>query len=98
MIHVELPGSLRVLAGIEGAVLLDVGPPVTQRRVLDAVEARWPALKGTLRDQATGRRRSLVRFYACGEDVSHEAPDSPLPPPVAEGREPYIVLGAIAGG
>lgn len=98
MIRVELPGPLRVLARIEGAVTLDVMPPVTQRSVLDAVEARWPALRGTLRDPATGKRRPLVRFYALGEDVSHESPDTPLPDAVVSGAEPYIILGAIAGG
>jgi hypothetical protein len=75
-----------------------VAPPVTQRAVLDAIEERWPVLRGTMRDQPSGRRRSLVRFYACGEDLSHEPPDAPLPEAVASGREPYIVLGAIAGG
>jgi hypothetical protein len=98
MIRVELPGPLRVLAGIEGEVALDVGAAVTQRGVLDAIEARWPALRGTMRDPLSGRRRALVRFYACGEDLSHEPPDAPLPEAVASGREPYLVLGAIAGG
>ena len=98
MIRIELPGPLRVLAGIEGEVALDVGAAVTQRGVLDAIEARWPALRGTMRDPLSGRRRALVRFYACGEDLSHEPPDAPLPEAVASGREPYLVLGAIAGG
>jgi sulfur-carrier protein len=98
MIRVVLPSPLSALARAPAEVTLDVPPPVTQRAVLDAVEARWPALRGTMRDQASGRRRALVRFYACGEDLSHEPPDAPLPPEVVAGREPYIVLGAIAGG
>jgi sulfur-carrier protein len=98
MIRVELPAHLRTLAGVGGEVALDVPHPVTQRALLDAIEARWPALRGTMRDQASGRRRSLVRFYACGEDLSHEPPDAPLPEAVASGKEPYLVIGAIAGG
>ncbi|MCU0251790.1 MAG: MoaD/ThiS family protein [Vicinamibacterales bacterium] len=98
MIRVALPGPLATLARIGSEVTLDVPPPVTQRAVLDAVETRWPALRGTMRDAQSGRRRSLVRFYACGEDVSHESPDAPLPEAVVSGDEPYIVLGAIAGG
>jgi len=98
MIRVLLPAPLSVLARADTEVTLDVPAPVTQRAVLDAIEARWPALRGTLRDQASGRRRALVRFYACGEDLSHESPDAPLPEEVVSGREPYIVLGAIAGG
>jgi hypothetical protein len=98
MIRVVLPSPLAVLARTGTDMTVDVEPPVTQRAVLDAVEARWPALRGTMRDQGSGRRRSLVRFYACGEDLSHESPDAPLPEAVASGKEPYIVLGAIAGG
>ena len=98
MIRVVLPSPLAVLARTGTDVTVEVEPPVTQRAVLDAVEARWPALRGTLRDNASGKRRSLVRFYACGEDLSHESPDTPLPEAVASGKEPYIVLGAIAGG
>ncbi len=98
MIRVVLPAPLRTLARIEGDVALDVPPPVTQRAVLDALEARHPALRGTTRDQATGRRRAFVRFYACGEDLSHDHPDAPLPEAVAEGKEPFLVVGAIAGG
>jgi sulfur-carrier protein len=98
MIRVALPAHLRTLARIGSEVTLDVPPPVTQRAVIDAIEARWPALRGTLREQASGKRRALVRFYACGEDLSHEPPDAPLPEAVASGREPYLVIGAIAGG
>ncbi len=98
MIRVVLPSPLAVLARTGTDMTVDVEPPVTQRAVLDAIEARWPALRGTMRDQGSGKRRSLVRFYACGEDLSHESPDAPLPEAVASGNEPYIVLGAIAGG
>ena len=98
MIRVVLPSPLAVLARTGTDTTVEVDPPVTQRAVLDAIEARWPALRGTMRDQASGKRRALVRFYACGEDLSHEPPDAPLPEAVASGREPYIVLGAIAGG
>ena len=98
MIRVALPAPLSALARIGREVTLDVQPPVTQRTVLDAIEARWPALRGTMRDQASGKRRALVRFYACGDDLSHEPPDAPLPDEVVAGKEPYIVLGAIAGG
>ena len=98
MIRVVLPSPLAVLARTGTDMTVEVEPPVTQRTVLDAIEARWPALRGTMRDQASGKRRSLVRFYACGEDLSHEPPDAPLPEAVASGKEPYIVLGAIAGG
>ena len=98
MIRVVLPSPLAVLARTGTDMTVEVEPPVTQRAVLDAIEARWPALRGTMRDQGSGKRRSLVRFYACGEDLSHEPPDAPLPEAVVSGREPYIVLGAIAGG
>jgi hypothetical protein len=98
MIRVALPAHLRTLARVGSEVTVDVRAPVTQRAVLDAIEARWPALRGTLRDQASGKRRALVRFYACGDDLSHEPPDAPLPDEVVAGKEPYIVLGAIAGG
>jgi molybdopterin synthase sulfur carrier subunit len=98
MIRVVLPSPLAVLARTGTDMTVEVEPPVTQRAVLDAIEARWPALRGTMRDQGSGKRRSLVRFYACGEDLSHESPDAPLPEAVASGKEPYIVLGAIAGG
>jgi len=98
MIRVVLPAALSLLAHTESEVTLDIPPPATQRRVIDAIEARWPALRGTMRDQVSGRRRALVRFYACGEDLSHDSPDAPLPEEVVSGKEPYIVLGAIAGG
>ena len=98
MIRVVLPSPLAVLARTGTDMTVEVEPPVTQRAVLDAIEARWPALRGTMRDLGSGKRRSLVRFYACGEDLSHESPDAPLPEAVASGKEPYIVLGAIAGG
>jgi len=98
MIRVQLPSPLRTLAQVDGEVALEVSAPVTQRTVIDAIEARYPMLRGTLRDHVTKRRRSLVRFYACEEDLSHEEPDALLPQAVAEGREPYLVIGAIAGG
>ena len=98
MIRVALPYHLRTLARVDGEVRLDVAGRVTQRAVLDALEARYPTLRGTLRDHATQRRRPLVRFFACGEDLSNEPPDSPLPDAVATGAEPYLVVGAIAGG
>jgi molybdopterin converting factor small subunit len=95
-IRVHLPAHLRPLARCESEVQLEA--VATQRAVLDALEARYPALRGTLRDPVTGVRRPFVRFYACEEDLSHEPPDAPLPPAVAEGREPYLVIGAMAGG
>jgi hypothetical protein len=100
MIRVVLPPHLRTLARVDGEVQLDIeGPgPATQRSVLDALEANYPMLRGTVRDHVTQQRRSLVRFFACGEDVSHEVPDAPLPDAVATGAEPFIVIGAIAGG
>ena len=98
MIRVVLPTHLRDLAGIRGEVTLSLEVPATPALVLDAVEARFPALLGTVREEATGRRRPFVRYYACGEDVSHEPPDAPLPEEVQTGREPFIVLGAISGG
>ena len=98
MIRVLLPPHLRTLARVEGEVQLDVPPPVTQRRVLDVMEARFPVLRGTIRDQATQQRRAFVRFFACEEDYSHAPPDSPLPQPVIDGAEPFLVIGAIAGG
>jgi hypothetical protein len=97
-VRVVLPSPLCVLAGLSGPVDLDVPEPVTQRGVLDALEARHPSLAGTLRDRASGRRRPFVRFFACGEDLSHDPPDEPLPARVADGREPFVVVGAIAGG
>jgi hypothetical protein len=98
MITVVLPAHLRSLARVTGDVTLDVAPPVTQRSVLDTLEARYPTLRGTIRDQTTYRRRAFIRFYACEEDLSHEPPDAPLPDAVASGAEPFFVVGAIAGG
>ena len=98
MIRVVLPAPLRTLAQVHGEVHLDVEGVVTQRTVLDALEARYPVLRGTIRDQGTLRRRAFVRFFACEEDVSHDAPDTPLPERVASGVEPFVVLGAMAGG
>ncbi len=98
MIRVILPAHLRILARIDGEVSLDVEGEVTQRSVLDALEARYPMLRGTIRDRVTQERRPLVRFFACGEDLSHERPDALLPEEIASGKEPYLLLGAIAGG
>jgi molybdopterin synthase sulfur carrier subunit len=98
MIRVRLPEHLRNLAGVDKEVALDVQGAVTQRSVLDALEAHYPTLKGTLRDQATGERRKFVRFFALEEDLSHEAPDAALPDAVASGAEPFIVIGAMSGG
>jgi sulfur-carrier protein len=98
MIRVILPEHLRTLARTGGEVVLDVKEPVTQRSVLDALEARYPMLCGTIRDQVTGRRRPFLRFYACEDDLSLEPPDSPLPKAVASGAEPFWIIGAIAGG
>ena len=98
MIRVVLPTHLRTLAHVDGEVKLEVEGQATQRSVLDALEARYPMLRGTLRDQVTQRRRALVRFFACGEDLSNELPDTPLPDAVATGAEPFLVVGAIAGG
>jgi sulfur-carrier protein len=98
MIRVELPAHLRTLARVGREVQLYVQGPVTQRSVLDALEAGYPMLRGTIRDHVTQRRRPFLRFFACGEDLSHEALDAPLPDAVASGAEPYLVVGAIAGG
>ncbi|HEX5386468.1 MAG TPA: MoaD/ThiS family protein [Gemmatimonadales bacterium] len=98
MIRVELPQHLRTLARVGGAVELEVAGPATQRSVLDALEATYPVLRGTIRDHVTQRRRPFVRFFACEEDLSHESPDAPLPEPVARGAEPFLVVGATAGG
>jgi len=98
MIRVVLPAHLRTLAKVEGEVTLDVEGPATQRSVLDALEARYPMLLGTLRDHVTQQRRPFVRFFACQEDLSHESPDAPLPDAVVTGKEPFLVVGAIAGG
>jgi hypothetical protein len=98
MIRVVLPPHLRLLAHVGGEVELPLEGPVTQRSVLDALEERYPMLCGTIRDHGTHRRRAFVRFFACEEDLSHESPDAALPEPVVKGAEPFIVLGAIAGG
>jgi sulfur-carrier protein len=98
MIRVVLPSHLRVLAGIGGEVGLDVPAPVTQRTVLDALEARYPALRGTIRGHDHGPRRAFIRFFACEQDLSHQDPDTPLPEPVASGTEPYLIVAAMAGG
>ena len=98
MIRVVLPAHLKNLARVSSEVRLDVGEPVTQRVVLDALEARFPMLRGTIRDQRTGQRRAFVRFYACEEDLSNESPDTPLPDRVVAGEEPFLVVGAMAGG
>ena len=98
MIRVVLPEHLKTLARVDGEVTLIVDGPVTQRSILDALEARYPMLRGTVRDHATQRRRPLVRFFACEEDVTHDSPDEPLPPAIATGTEPFLIIGAIAGG
>ena len=98
MIRVVLPAHLRTLALVDGQVEVDIEGVVTQRSVLDALEARYPMLRGTIRDQVTHNRRAFVRFFAGEEDVSHEPPDAPLPDAIAAGREPFVVLGAMAGG
>jgi molybdopterin synthase sulfur carrier subunit len=98
VIRVVLPPHLRTLAHVAGEVRLEVPEPATQRALLDALEARHPVLRGTIRDHATRRRRAFVRFFACGADLSHEPPDAPLPAAVAAGTEPFVVLGALAGG
>jgi molybdopterin synthase sulfur carrier subunit len=98
VIRVVLPAHLRTLARIDGEVKLDVAGQVTQRSVLDALEARYPALRGTIRGHDGGRRRAFIRFFACEQDLSHEQPDAPLPEAVASGTEPYLIVGAMAGG
>jgi hypothetical protein len=98
MIRVVLPPHLRTLAGVGGEVRLDLVGPVTQRAVLDALEARYPVLRGTIRGHGTDRRRAFVRFFACAQDLSHESPDAALPDTVAAGAEPFLVVGAMAGG
>jgi sulfur-carrier protein len=98
MIRVTLPAHLRKLAQVDGDITLDIAAPVTQRSILDALEARYPMLHGTIRDHGTQKRRPFVRFFACQEDLSHEAPDAPLPNAVATGAEPFMIVGAIAGG
>ncbi len=98
MIRVKLPTHLRRLTGVNGEVELQVEGVVTQRTVLDALEAKYPTLGGTIRDRTTQKRRSLVRFFACGQDLSHESPDAPLPAAVVAGSEPFLIVGAMAGG
>ena len=98
MIRVVLPAHLRTLARVDGEVKLTVEGPVTAGAVLDALEATYPTLRGTIRDHVTGRRRPFVRFFACEQDVSHDPPDAPLPPAIATGAEPFMVVGAMAGG
>ena len=98
MIRVVLPAHLRAIAHVDGEVALEVDGEITQRTVLDALESRYPSLRGTIRDQSTLKRRAFVRFFACEEDLSHEPPDDPLPEAVAKGSEPLLVVGAMAGG
>ena len=98
MIRVVLPAHLRTLAHVDGEVKLDVEGQATQRAILDALEDRYPMLRGTIRDQVTQQRRAFVRFFACEEDLSHELPDAPLPDAVVTGAEPFLVVGAMAGG
>ncbi|MCO5995195.1 MoaD/ThiS family protein [Actinoallomurus rhizosphaericola] len=98
MIRVVLPAHLKVLARIDGEVRLDVAGPATPGSVLDALEDRYPVLRGTIRDHGTLRRRAFVRYYACERDLSHDPPDTPLPEPVAKGAEPFLIVGAMAGG
>jgi molybdopterin converting factor small subunit len=98
VIRVALPAHLRTLARVDGEVKLQVTGQVTQCSLLDALEARYPMLRGTIRDQRTGQRRAFIRFFACEEDLSHEPPDAPLPEAVAAGAEPYLIVGAMAGG
>jgi len=98
MIRVILPAHLRTLAHVKGEVTLNVEGPVTQRSVLDTLETRYPMLKGTIREHVTQRRRPFIRFFACEQDLSHESPDAPLPDAVATGTEPFLIVGAMAGG
>jgi sulfur-carrier protein len=98
VIRVELPGNLQTLAGTGRTVELDIDGTATQRSVLDALEKKYPALLGTVRDANTKKRRPMVRFFACEEDMSDESPDAPLPEDVATGKEPFLIIGAIAGG
>jgi hypothetical protein len=98
MIVVVLPAHLRALAGVSGDVQLEIDGDVTRRSILDALESRFPMLRGTIRDHVAGERRPLLRFFACGEDVTHESADAPLPQAIASGTEPFFIIGAIAGG
>lgn len=98
MIRIVLPAHLRTLAGIDGELSLPVDGPVTQRTIIDALEARYPMLSGTMRDHVSQRRRPLVRFFACEQDLSNELPDTPVPDAVVSGAEPFLIVGAMAGG
>jgi molybdopterin converting factor small subunit len=98
MIRITLPAHLRKLAHVDGEVSLEIAGQITQRSVLDALEARYPMLRGTIREHVSGKRRAFVRFFACGEDLSHETPDTPLPEAIATGAQPFMIVGAIAGG
>jgi sulfur-carrier protein len=98
VIRVVLPAHLRRLAGISGEVTVSCSGPATQRLVLDQLEASYPMLRGTIRDQSTGKRRAFMRFFGCGQDLSHESPDAPLPDEIRAGTEPYLIIGAMAGG
>lgn len=98
MIRVVLPAHLRTLARVDGEVRLEMANPVTQRAVLDAIETRYPMLRGTIRDHDTHLRRPFIRFFGCGQDLSHELPDSPLPNEIVTGTEPFLIVGAMAGG
>ena len=98
MIRITLPAHLRKLAQVDGEVSLEIEGQITQRSILDALEARYPMLRGTIREHVSGKRRAFVRFFACGEDLSHESPDTPLPVAIANGAQPFMIVGAIAGG
>jgi hypothetical protein len=98
MIKIHLPSHLRVLAQVPAQIELEVASPVTQRAVLDAIEAKYPMLRGTIRDHGSSKRRPMIRFFACQEDLSNDSPDAPLPEAVAVGKEPFFIIGAIAGG
>lgn len=98
LIRVILPAHLRTLAKVTGEVALDVAAPVSQRTILDALETKFPNLRGLVREHGSARRRPLVRFFACEQDLSHESPDAPVPEPVAQGREPFMIVGSMAGG
>lgn len=97
-IRVAMPAHLRTLAGVDGDVTVDVEGEVTRRTVLDALETRYPMLRGTIREHVSGERRPFLRFFACGEDITHDSPDDPLPQEIVSGKEPFYVIGAIAGG
>ena len=98
MVRITLPAHLRTLAHVSGELCLEVPAPVTQRSILDVLESQYPMLRGTIRDHVTSQRRPFIRFFACAEDYSHESPDTPLPPAIADGTEPFLIVGAIAGG